>query len=188
MWFISKIFPHLALALQLSAAVPWLPPEVAYAHAEAASDAATEQVPAELLLGIAFIESRFDPTAVSRVEGHARKTGRYASTAAPASLDRRASLYCGPLQTYATSWSACISMRDLGTGYSAAVAELTQWLRDRRVHGNTVRALAGHGCGNYGVLTGQCNGYPERVLDMTRRFRDHDPARRSQPQRSIASI
>ena len=188
MWFISTFFPHLALALRLSAAAPWMPPEVAYAHAEAASDAATEQVPAELLLGIAFVESRFDPAAVSRVEGRTRKTGHYASTAAPASLDRRSALYCGPLQTYAPSWSACIGMRDLGTGYAAAVAELTQWLRDRRVHGSTVRALAGHGCGNYGVLTGQCNGYPQRVLDMTRRFRDHGPARPSSAPRSIASI
>src|SRR5262245_12281021 len=116
MWFISTIFPHLALALRLSTAVPSLPPEVAYAHAEAASDAATEQVPAELLLGIAFVESRFDPTAVSSVEGRTRKTGHYASSAAPASLDRRSALYCGPLQTYATSWSTCMSMRDLGTG------------------------------------------------------------------------
>ncbi|HEY6174805.1 MAG TPA: hypothetical protein VIX73_10190 [Kofleriaceae bacterium] len=188
MWFISTIFPRLALALRLAAAAPWLPPEVAYAHAEAANAAATEQVPAELLLGIAFVESRFDPTAVSRVEGHTRKTGHYASRDAPPGLDRRASLYCGPLQTYAASWSSCIAMRDLGTGYAAAVAELTQWLRDPRVHGSTTRALAGHGCGNRGVLTGQCNGYPARVLDMTRRFRDHDPARPQTAPRAVASI
>lgn len=188
MWFISTIFPHLALALRLSAAVPWLPPEVAYAHAEAASDAATEQVPAELLLGIAFVESRFDPTAVSRVEGGTRKTGHYASSAAPASLDRRSALYCGPLQTYAPSWSACMAMRDLGTGYTAAVAELTQWLRDRRVHGSTSRALAGHGCGNHGVVTGECNGYPRRVLDMTRRFRDRGRVERPTAPRAVASI
>src|ERR1044071_2643837 len=188
MWFISTFFPHLALALRLSAAAPWMPPGVAYAHAEAASEAATEQVPAELLLPIQFVGGGFDPAAVSRVEGRTRKTGHYASTAAPASLDRRSALYCGPLQTYAPSWSACIGMRDLGTGYAAAVAELTQWLRDRRVHGSTVRGLARPRCGHHGVLTGQCNGYPQRVLDMTRRFRDHGPARPSSAPRSIASI
>jgi len=168
------ILARLALSLRLSSAVPTLPPEVAYAHAAAASAAATAELPAELLLGVAFIESRFDPTAVSRVEGHSRRTGRYASTAAPPGLDRRAALYCGPLQTYAASWSACMAMRRLDIGYGAAVAELTRWLHDRRVHGNTTRALAGHGCGNFGVATGQCRGYPERVLDMSRRFRDQD--------------
>ena len=179
------ILSRLALALRLSSAVPSLPPEVAYAHAAAASTAATTELPAELLLGIAFVESRFDSTAVSRVEGHTRRTGRYASTAAPGNLDPRAALYCGPLQTYAASWAACMAMRRLDAGYAAAVGELTQWLHDRRVHGNTTRALAGHGCGNFGVATGQCNGYPERVLDMTRRFRDHSP-HRSAP-RSVAS-
>jgi hypothetical protein len=185
MWFISMIFPRLELALRLSAAVPWLPPDVAYAHAEAATMAATDQISAELLLGIAFVESRFDPTALSRVEGHTRKTGSYGSTTAPERLDRKASLFCGPLQTYATSWSACIRMRDLNTAYAAAVAELRDWLRDRRVHGSTTRALAGHGCGNFGVLTGQCKGYPQRVLDITRRLRPQPPARHAP--RAVAS-
>lgn len=186
MWFIATIFPRLELALRLTAAVPWLPPEVAYAHAEAAAAAATDQLPAELLLGMAFVESRFDPTALSRVEGHTRRTGRYASTTPPAALDRKASLFCGPLQTYAPTWSTCIAMRDLRTAYRAGVVELSQWLRDRRVHGSTTRALAGHGCGNFGVLTGQCNGYPDRVLDMTRRIRPPAPHHRPAP-RAVAS-
>lgn len=186
MWSLSIILRHLELALRLQIAVPWLPAQVAYDHAMAAATAETEQVPAELLLGIAFVESRFDPRAVSRVEGHTRKTGPYLSTQAPAHLDRRASLYCGPLQTYAPSWSACMAMRDLETAYAAGAAELAQWLRDRRVRGRTTRALAGHGCGNYGVLTGRCNGYPERVLDMTRRIRA-TPAREGVSPRAVAS-
>jgi len=184
MSFLALALRHLELALRLHAAVPWLPPEVAYAHAEAASAAATDQVPPELLLGIAFVESRFDPTAVSRVEGSARRTGAYPSSAAPAQLDRRAALYCGPLQSYAPSWSACVTMRKLDTGYTAGAAELRQWLGDRRVHGSTPRALAGHGCGNFGVITGQCRGYPERVLDMTRRLR---PQRAQTSPRAVAS-
>ena len=185
MWSLTIVLRHLELALRLHAAVPWLPPEVAYDHAAAAVAAETDQVAAELLLGIAFVESRFDPTAVSRVEGHTRKTGSYRTTEAPALLDRRASLFCGPLQTYAGSWSACVGMRDLSTGYAAGVGELRQWLRDPRVHGSTVRALAGHGCGNFGVATGRCNGYPERVLDMARRLR---PTPSRQPAaRTVAS-
>jgi len=186
MWPLSIVIQHLELALRLHAAVPYLPPETAYAHVQAASAAATQDVTPELLLGIAFVESRFDPTAVSRVEGRKRRTGSYPSTSAPASLDRRASLYCGPLQTFAPSWSACVAMRNLVTAYAAGAAELKEWLRDRRVHGSTVRALAGHGCGNYGVLTGRCNGYPERVLTITRQLRPV-PARPESQRRTVAS-
>ncbi|MBA3540604.1 MAG: hypothetical protein H0T79_13420 [Deltaproteobacteria bacterium] len=161
---------YLELALRLSTSVTTLPLADAAAHVAAARAASTERITPELLLAIAFVESRFDVTAVSRVEGHKRKTGRYPSTQAPASLDRRASLYCGPLQTFAGSWAQCLEYRDLPTAYAAAAAELEQWLGDRRVHGDVTRALAGHGCGNYGVTTGKCNGYPGRVLGMQQRF------------------
>jgi hypothetical protein len=168
---LSIIFKYVELSLRLHAAVPSIDMEDAYAHAAAAQAAATDNVSAELLLGVAFIESRYDPTAVSRVEGRARRTGRYPSTEPPAGLDPRASLYCGPLQTFAASWSRCMAMRNLDAAYAAGVAELEQWLRDKRVRGDLTRALAGHGCGNYGVTTGRCNGYPGRVLSMERRFR-----------------
>lgn len=185
MWFMSTVLKHFELAMRLHAAAPWVPPDVAYAHVEAASAAATDQVSAELLLGIAFVESRYDPTAVSRVEGRRRKTGPYTATTAPSGLDRKASLFCGPLQTFATSWSTCVQMRNLDVAYAAAAAELRQWLGDRRVHGSTTRALAGHGCGNYGVLTGRCNGYPERVRSIEQQLREHPP--RVAARRSVAS-
>jgi hypothetical protein len=165
------ILNHLQLALRLQAAVPTLSLPAAYAHIAAAEAAASDQLTVELLLGVAFVESRFDPTTVSRVQGHTRKTGRYPSTDVPAHLDPRASLFCGSLQTFASSWAACLLMRDLRTAYAAGAAELRQWLRDRRVRGDIRHALAGHGCGNYGVVAGQCNGYPGRVLSMARQFR-----------------
>ena len=181
------ILRHLELAFRLHAAAPWMDPPTAYAHVEAAEAAATDQVPSELLLGIAFVESRYDPTAVSRVEGRTRKTGRYPSTTPPARLDRRASLFCGPLQTYAASWTVCMGMRNLKVAYAAAAAEIDRWMRDRRVRGNVTRALAGHGCGNYGVRTGACNGYPRRVLAMTRQLR-FGPSTPKSTGRALASI
>jgi hypothetical protein len=39
------------------------------------------------------------------------------------------------------------------------------------VRGDIPRALAGHGCGNFGVVTRSCNGYPGRVMAMERMFR-----------------
>jgi hypothetical protein len=162
---IATFITNLILALRLVVAVPWMSPLDAYAHATAASAHANARVSPELLLAIAYVESRYDPTATSRVESGSRRTGAYPSSVPPAHLDAQP-LYCGPLQTYASSWSACVAMRDLDTGYADGAAELEQWLRDARVRGDVTRALAGHGCGNAGVLTGSCNHYPERVLAL----------------------
>ena len=167
---VSMLLKYLSLAMRLHSAVPTLPPADALAHAIAAEDASTSELRPELLLAVAFVESRFDPTATSRVEGGRRKTGHYASRLPPADLAPKASLFCGPLQTYATSWRQCLAMRSLPVAYHAAASELGTWLSDRRVHGNVWRALAGHGCGNWGVKTGRCNAYPSRVLEIERRF------------------
>ena len=167
---VLMVIERLAIAMQLQAAVPELQLTHAYEHASAAIDAATPSVSVELLLSIAFIESRYDITATSRVERGKRKTGRHASTIPPRDLDKTASLYCGALQTSASSWEQCIQLRDSRNAYAAATIELQTWLRDRRVGGDIKRALAGHGCGNYGVRTGRCNRYPERVLAAQRRL------------------
>jgi hypothetical protein len=159
-----------ALAVRLHTAVPTLEPAAAFVHAEAAVEAATPRVAPELLLAVAFVESRFDATATSRVEAGTRHTGSFPSLAPPARLDPRASLYCGPLQTYASSWLHCLAERAPAVAYPAAVTELEQWLRDKRVRGSVRRALAGHGCGNSGLATGACNHYPERVLSIQRMF------------------
>lgn len=156
--------------MRLQAAEPDLTFWDAFDHAAAAVDASTPRVQPELLLAIAFVESRFDVTATSRVEGKRRRTGHYASTTPPANLNTRSSMYCGPLQTFAGSWNECISLRDPHAAYTAGADELEHWLRDRRVRGDVTRALAGHGCGNHGVTTGKCNFYPQRVLWTERRF------------------
>ncbi len=164
------ILKVMGLAMRLSVAEPELSFGDAYAHASAAVDASTAHVQPELLLAIAFVESRFDVTATSRVEGRKRRTGHYASTLPPSNLNTRTSLYCGPLQTFAGSWSECMAMRDPHVAYAAGADELETWLRDKRVRGDITRALAGHGCGNHGVTTGKCNSYPQRVLWQQRRF------------------
>lgn len=160
---------HLELAMRLHAVVPALPLPEAYAHAAAAEAAATPDVSPELLLAIAYVESRYDPTSLSRlVDGH-RRTGRYRSTRPPANLETH-SLFCGPLQTMAHSWAGCLAMRQLSTAYTTGARELGSWMRDRRVHGNVRRALAGYACGNHGVNTGHCNHYPQRVMFMQRKI------------------
>ena len=161
---------HVELALRLHAAVPALDLPDAYEHAGAALAASTERVQPELLLAVAFVESRFDPTATSRVVNGHRTTGRYPSSSPPSGLDTKATLFCGPLQTIATTWNECLAMRDVDHAYAAGAAELEKWLGDRRVHGDVKRALAGHGCGNFGVTTGRCNAYPTRVMWLEQRL------------------
>jgi hypothetical protein len=184
--YVELVLRHLELVWRLHAATPSVDLLDASAHVFAAEAASTDQLTPELLLGIAYVESRFDPTAVSRIEGHTRKTGSYPSRVAPARLDRHASLFCGPLQAFAASWSDCLGLRDLRAGYAAGAAELSCWLRDRRVHGDVTRALAGHGCGNLGVITGKCNGYPQRVLAV-QRWMHFGSGRRGASRESVAS-
>jgi len=167
---LTLFLQHLGLALRLSAAHPQLEAEQVLAHVHAAIEAATPEISAELLLAIAFVESRFDVTALSRIEGDQRRGGRYPSTRPPPKWRRGTSLFCGPLQTFARTWQQCLDQRELTVAYTTAVEELGVWLRDRRVRGDLSRALAGYGCGNHGVKTGKCNRYPGRVLWQARRL------------------
>ena len=173
---VTLFLQHLGLALRLASTHPQLDPLEVFAHTQAATAAATPQISAELLLGMAFVESRFDPLAVSRIEGKHRRVGHYPSTNPPVKLRKGASLYCGPLQTFAGNWDECMAQRSLETAYATGAKEIGRWLRDRRVRGDMTRALAGYGCGNRGVKTGQCNRYPGRVLWQAKRLEIAKPA------------
>lgn len=175
MWM-NTILIKLELAMRLAFAAPTVDIVEAYRHASAAVDASDARVPAELLLGMAWVESRFDPTATSRIEGGKRRTGSYPSTAPPRG-GVRGSLYCGPLQTYGRDWATCLAMRELAVGYAAGAAEMRTWLGNRAVAGDVFRALLGHGCGNAGLRTGRCSGYPNRVLRFARKLGAPPPRR-----------
>lgn len=168
---LSLVLQHFALALRLTATEPSVSPEDAYAHVEAATQAATDEVSREVLLAMAFIESRFERHTLSRMEGKRRVHGRYHSTTPPKRMNKHGSMYCGPLQTRAKTWADCLAQRnDLVLAYRGGARELTNWLRDRHVKGDLTRALLGYGCGYRGVKTGKCNRYPNRVLWQARQF------------------
>ncbi|HEY5925588.1 MAG TPA: hypothetical protein VIV11_28075 [Kofleriaceae bacterium] len=172
---LNMFLQHLGVALRLAATHPQLEMEDVFAHARAATDAATPQISAELLLAMAYVESRFDPHALSHVEGKRRRVGKWPSTTPPKRLRKGTSLYCGPLQTFAGNWDACLQQRELAVAYAAGAQEVRTWLRDRRVRGDMTRALAGYGCGNRGVKTGKCNRYPGRVLYQAKRIEAAKP-------------
>ncbi|HUS33265.1 MAG TPA: hypothetical protein VMZ53_32405 [Kofleriaceae bacterium] len=168
---------HVGLALRLHSTMPVDPLE-AVMHVQAAIEASTDQISPEVLLAIAYVESRYEPLALSRIEGKKRKLGMYLPDEPPKNWKQGTSLHCGPLQTYALTWDECLGMRrSLHTAYAAGAKQLSTWLRDRRVRGDLTRALAGYGCGNHGVKTGKCNRYPGRVLWQARRIASSLPAR-----------
>lgn len=124
-----------------------VPGPVALEHAVGAVLAQTPQLPAELLLAVTRIESNFVPTAVSRVRGKR---------------------FCGPIQAMTRSRARCRELADVLTGYRVGVDEIHQhWLSRTR---NVGRALAGHGCGNAGLVTG-CKRYWARVQYRRRQLR-----------------
>ena len=174
---LAMFLQHLGVALRLASTHPQLETADVLAHARAATEAATPKVPAELLLAMAFVESRFDPHALSRIEGKKRRVGKWPSTTPPKRLRKGSSLYCGPLQTFAGNWDDCLKQRELAVAYAAGAHEIHNWLRDRRVRGDMTLALAGYGCGNRGVKTGKCNRYPGRVLYQAKRIEAAKPTR-----------
>lgn len=159
----TRVGGMLALILRILLLVGLhVPPD----HVAAAMAAETEDVPAEVLLAVAAVESDYDPAWVSRVESGSRVIGRIPGDAKPEGIT--GPLFCGPLQTQAKwSWRTCLEQRQLAVGYSLGSAELTEWFG--RAHGELRAALRGYACGNAG-LTGPCRNYGHRVLARARRL------------------
>jgi hypothetical protein len=129
----------------------------AAAHVAAALAAETAQFSAERLLAIAYIESRFQPDSTSRNTPVGRKASRWPSTRRGAGF--APNYFCGALQAKARTWNRCLELRDVATGYAAGVGEIMKWLKRAKT---VDRALAGHGCGNKGLVSG-CRKYAARV-------------------------
>lgn len=168
------------LIVAITALVTSLSPEQARTHVEAAIAASTAQVPADLLLSIAYIESRYDARALSRrecetaaPESCVRKTGVWPKATKPPQA--RPSWFCGPMQTGGyVSWDECQKMRtDVAYAYSVGVHELTKWLDDRRcarLGDDRLRcALAGYNGGNAAVADYKSSKYARWVLTIRAR-------------------
>jgi hypothetical protein len=137
---------------------------VAVAHIIAATLASSPELPAEVVLAVAYVETKFDPSYTSRVEDGTR-ISRRAPSSKPVGDGPR---FCGVMQTIAGhDWDACVAQRSLLVGYATGADELRTWLRYTR--GDIRKALDGHGCGWYGVEHG-CRRYAERVLHVARRL------------------
>lgn len=166
-----------ALLLKLTSASP----DDVQKHVDAAMDAATRHaVPVELLLGMGFIESRYNANALSRMEcidkACKRVTGAWTATTPP--VNARPSWFCGPLQSGGhVTWADCQKMREnIVYGYNAGARELVIWMhvpacRERTGVDKTRCALAGYGGGHPGIDAMSTMAYPTNVLAITAKLR-----------------
>lgn len=163
-----------------------LPIDQARLHVEAAVAAArnhhaqllmSEQEVTELLLGMAYIESRYAPLSLSRRErvenSYRRVTGIWAGDQPPPNA--APSWFCGPLQTGGNvSWDDCQRMRtDLPYAYETGAKELRAWFADPQCRDRKDRlvcALHGYG-GGYAMINAGTHKYPGNVLHATQRIR-----------------
>lgn len=139
--------------------------EAAFTHAVAAKMVETPNVPAELLLSLAFVESRYQPSATSRMEHGVRKVGipkwKYPnrSTSGP--------YFCGVTQVMADmSWKKCLEFRDIFLAYKTTVDELEIWLKSSYCQSSNKPmqcALWGYG-GGHPAIKARASTYPARVL------------------------
>lgn len=139
-------FIVLVISLHRSLDLPILD---AMTHAEAALRAEEPELPAELLLSMAYRESRFDALA-----------GPYKLwPEAPTTPPKLSHYICGVLQTTMPTWDACVLVRDPFIGYAEGVAQLKPWLAycaqiGRHGRAQTVCALAGYARGGEAARRG----------------------------------
>lgn len=106
-------------------------------HAAAALAAELETgISAEILLGMAYYESRYEYGTISRlvcteVGDCKRKTGKVKSRKKPSNI--RGRLFCGAIQMGTLSWKKCWYYIDhIDLAYLNGAKHLVEWLNDKR--------------------------------------------------------
>jgi len=121
--------------------------DAARSHVAAAQAAATAEVPAEVLLAIAYNETKFDVLDVSVVRGK---------------------FFCGITQANAGSSRArCRALRDPEASYRQTVRQLTRRMTEDMPGEPLVVVLAGYACGK-SYRAPKCQAYAGRVLRLAR--------------------
>lgn len=142
----------------------YLTKESSYKQARAALEASTDEIPAELLLAMAWLESRYSPDAVSRIENGIRRTGIPPWRTPPRNTR---SFFCGVTQVSAgDSWSNCKRFHDVAVAYKTTVVELNRWLSPRICNHNLTCALTGYSGGFPAIKVG--NPYASAVMRRAR--------------------
>lgn len=157
----------------------YLDAETALTHARAALAAGDATgIDPETLLGMAYVESRFDPAALSWLDcsqgSCRRRTGVWREPLPPPRA--RPTWYCGALQVGGqVPWSSCLLMRDIPTAYTLGAAHLVEWMGARECVGLAAPerlrcGLRGYN-GGWAAIRVEAEVYPDAVLDAARRIR-----------------
>lgn len=166
--FLSTETASLAHATR-SYAPSYLTREAAIVQVVAAEMAETKDVSAELLLSLAYSESRYNPRATSRVEKGVRNTTLPLWETPPKTVS--GPYFCGVTQADARmSWKKCMELRNIFTAYETTAKELGRWLRvpQCRTADDRMRcALLGYG-GGFPAISAETSTYPARVLGRAR--------------------
>jgi len=141
----------------------------------------------EELLAQAWVESRFNPYDLSRIQCEEdvceRKRGVWKKPSKPPGA--RPTYYCGPMQVGGSiSWKRCKTlMADLVLNYDEGAAHLREWerlsARDRRCRKHAIGtrerrtcAYRGYG-GGWKMLHGNNDSYPRRIYWMKKKLERH---------------
>lgn len=159
----------LSNTLITNAAATWssaTPESVAGAEA-----AAVDDIPVDVLLGIAFVESDFNPKSVSRIQSGKRTTGILQSSSKP--KNTTGTYFCGVTQATAVTWSDCIDLQAPDKAFQKTVNEIHNWMESPYCHSKKRKlecALSGYGYGNAGAKKGT-SPYARNVLYQAGRLR-----------------
>ena len=147
-------------------------------HVEAALLAEMKtNISADLLLSMAYLESRYNPDALSRRQcknGECkRETGYWKGDVKPRWA--RPSWYCGVLQVGGyVPWEECVWLRkDIKANYMTSAIHLRWWTRIEECRGSQKRnlqcALQGYGGGYRSIRKGRTR-YANHVIRTRERF------------------
>jgi hypothetical protein len=168
------------IAALLTFAPHYLDADQAKLHADAAY--AAEQatgVGADLLLSIAWVESRYDPYSVSRMECFdgvcKRKTGHWSKSTKPAGA--KPTYYCGVTQVGgAITWAQCKAYRDITDAYLTGAIHLDSWMNSppcRKLEGRARVdcGLRGYN-GGWASIKNEAKVYVGMVRNAQKRFHE----------------
>jgi len=136
-------------------------------------------IPAEVLLAMAYVESRYSPTSFSRMmcsKGKCKRvTGEWDKPEPPEGA--RPTFYCGIMQVGGdVPWEQCRTlMTDIRLNYLTGAQHLKKWMSDPRCRAlkgeeRMKCGLRGYGGGYPGIANLEMT-YPNRILSIAARIR-----------------
>jgi hypothetical protein len=165
----------------------------AQTHVAAAIAASTATgIDPDVLLAIAYVESRYNPKSVSRVECHdgvcARKTGVWEKDTKPPGA--KPTYYCGVTQVGGNiTWAKCVELRDIDEAYLTGAIHLDSWMNSKPCRKLTGEArltcgLRGYN-GGWASIEKRAQVYPGMVYGAREKIREACQA--TAPEKMVAS-